>query len=709
MGSDFLYQNAEMYFINMDKIIKVVNANGTMKVRYSTPSEYVKAKMSEGVKYSVKTDDFFPYISSPTAVWTGFFTSRPGLKGYVRANSLLLQTARQVEVFTGGNGSSSARLWEAMALAQHHDGITGTELDWVAADYTMRIARGATEAVESLSAELSLLVANGTAPIIPFLTCTFLNISLCAVAESAPSHAYSVLLYNPQARPRVEVVLLPVYGESLQGVTVTDASGKEVASELVPTPLTSASKAGSATTAVAFQANVDGLGYHTYTVTPHTATIATSSSPSRTAPRKRHRSVDSEVTASDDSEETADPFIENEAVRLTFSATTGLLASWTDKVSGVVHAFSQQFLYYESSNHSSVGCSSSYNFEPQPGTSINLVTSDPPTLSVYKGALVQQVVQRWNSWLSQTVRLTQLPSTSSADAVTAMVEMEWVVGPVEFRDLKSKEVVTRYTTDVSSAGVSYTDSNGREFQRRQRDARPSWNYTVVAPVSGNYYPLSTATGLTDNSTGFYVLVDRAQGSASLQDGEVEVMVHRRLLYSCFGYNLNETGDGPGLILAGKHHLVLTTREEALRQTRLLQQRLYTPLRPLFAPSSAFLDHPTPSSDLIPAPAPTAQRALSLSFLATPLPLNVELMTLQVLHDGAVLLRLAHSFAVNESAQWSQPATVDLSTLFVQPINNVTAVTLTANDRRSSSAEVLSDTTVTIGPMQILSFLVHLHM
>lgn len=36
----------------------------------------------------------------------------------------------------------------------------------------------------------------------------------------------------------------------------------------------------------------------------------------------------------------------------------------------------------------------------------------------------------------------------------------------------------------------YTDSNGREYLKRVRDFRPTWNLTVTEPVSGNYYPLT---------------------------------------------------------------------------------------------------------------------------------------------------------------------------------------------------------------------------
>ena len=43
----------------------------------------------------------------------------------------------------------------------------------------------------------------------------------------------------------------------------------------------------------------------------------------------------------------------------------------------------------------------------------------------------------------------------------------------------------------AAAGATfYTDSNGREYLKRVRDFRPTWNLTITEPVSGNYYPLT---------------------------------------------------------------------------------------------------------------------------------------------------------------------------------------------------------------------------
>ena len=350
-----------------------------------------------------------------------------------------------------------------------------------------------------------------------------------------------------------------------------------------------------------------------------------------------------------------------------------------------------------------------------------LVTT-APTLTVTRGALVQEVTQRWTDWLSQVVRLYTAGNTTTSD----MVEFEWTVGPVDISDDRSKEVVTKYFTDVDSRGSFATDSNGREFQPRVRDERPTWNWTNVAPVAGNYYPLSTALTMDDGTTGLGVVVDRAQGAASLQDGNVEVMLHRRILTACgLSVPLNETGqDGRGLIITGVHRLFLgpvkssSTRQSVIERVRLQQQRQYFPLHPLFAPSS--------SSSPLPLPQST-------SFVSQPLPPNVELSTLQQLNDGSILLRLAHSFAVNESSEYSRPVRVDLSSMFQQPVAAVKRVTLTANaaykapkgamqhtatgergsgvDRavlkEAESGESIHDTVVTLGPMQIATFLVEL--
>lgn len=70
----------------------IQQANGSnVNVFYSTPSCYLKALNEADVTWTVKTDDFFPYGSDNHAYWTGYFTSRPSLKGYIKMTNNILQ------------------------------------------------------------------------------------------------------------------------------------------------------------------------------------------------------------------------------------------------------------------------------------------------------------------------------------------------------------------------------------------------------------------------------------------------------------------------------------------------------------------------------------------------------------------------------------------------------------------------------------------
>ena len=91
MGSDFQYINSNTWYKNLDKLIHYVNQDGRVNVFYSTPTLYTKSVNIANLTWTVKTDDFFPYADRPHAFWTGYFTSRPALKGYVRKSSNDLQ------------------------------------------------------------------------------------------------------------------------------------------------------------------------------------------------------------------------------------------------------------------------------------------------------------------------------------------------------------------------------------------------------------------------------------------------------------------------------------------------------------------------------------------------------------------------------------------------------------------------------------------
>jgi lysosomal alpha-mannosidase len=113
-----------------------------------------------------------------------------------------------------------------------------------------------------------------------------------------------------------------------------------------------------------------------------------------------------------------------------------------------------------------------------------------------KSEFVQSALIIFNDWASQQINLYDNVST---------VEVEWSVGPIPIKDEIGKEVIIRYETDIPSASKYYTDANGREVLERIRDYRPTWKYTVVENVSGNYYPINSRIWIKDQQRQFTVL------------------------------------------------------------------------------------------------------------------------------------------------------------------------------------------------------------
>ncbi|KAG6464134.1 hypothetical protein O3G_MSEX014300 [Manduca sexta] len=143
MGGDFTYQDASMWYKNLDKLIEYANLKSAkdglnVKLFYSTPTCYLKSVRDANPELPIKQDDFFPYASDSTAYWTGYFTSRPTTKYFEREGNNYLQMVKQLQVLAGleeHNKFVLNELKSAMGVMQHHDAITGTEKQHVTHDY----------------------------------------------------------------------------------------------------------------------------------------------------------------------------------------------------------------------------------------------------------------------------------------------------------------------------------------------------------------------------------------------------------------------------------------------------------------------------------------------------------------------------------------------------------------------------------------------
>ncbi|RZC59595.1 hypothetical protein C5167_006903 [Papaver somniferum] len=526
---------------------------------------------------------------------------------------------------------------------------------------------------------------------VSFFQCPLLNISYCPPTEVDLSHGKSfvIVVHNALGWKREDVVRIPVTSES---VTVRDSSGREIESQLLP--LSSASlnirnyhikaylgKFPSDTPKywLAFSASVPPLGFSTYTV-----------SGTKTG----------EVGQGN--------------LKLTYDVHQGKFTQYINRRSLVKAPLQQSYSYYTGYDHSDQDpqASGAYVFRPN-GTFVLRSGSKVPA-TVLQGPVLDEVHQQVNEWIHQITRVYKGKEHA---------EVEFIVGPIPIEDKISKEITTKISTTLKTNKTFYTDSNGRDFIKRVRDYRPDWELQVNQHIAGNYYPINLGIYIEDDKTELSVLVDRSVGGSSLMDGQVELMLHRRLVHDDsrgVAEALNETvcvsDKCTGLIIQGNFYLRIDPVGEGAKWRRSFGQEIYSPFLLAFTEQDGDnwrSSHVTSFSGMDPSYS---------------LPDNVAMLTLQELADGKVLVRMAHLYEMGEDKDLSRMAHVELRKLFpYKKISEVTEMSLSANQERAemerkrlvwksegSSSEVKAKVVkggaldpvklvVELGPMEIRTF------
>lgn len=673
MGTDFKYQYAHTWYRQLDKLIHYVNQDGRVNALYSTPSIYTDAKYATNESWPTKTDDFFPYADRANGYWTGYFTSRPAVKRYVRLMSGYYLAARQLEFFRGRmkSGPNTDSLADALAIAQHHDAVTGTEKQHVANDYSKRLSIGYKEAEELVSSSLaslveSTLLTRSQNPVTKFQQCPLLNISYCPASEVdlAQGKSLVIVVYNSLGWRRNEVIQIPVINGD---VTVHDSNGTQVESQLLPQAEVYADlrnyyvKAYLGQTPpktpkywLAFSVSVPPLGFSTYTVSTSKKTGSTRS-----------------LVYTYQSGEKSRYEVGQGNLKLTFSTDQEKYNNYVNMRNLVDEQVDLSYLYYSGYNgtdQKDPQNSGAYIFRPNGTYPINHKGQVPVT--VLRGPILDEVHQQINPWIYQITRLQK---------GSEHVEVEFIVGPIPIEDGIGKEVATQISTSMETNKVFYTDSNGRDFIKRIRDYRTDWELEVNQPIAGNYYPINLGIYMKDNKTEFSVLVDRAIGGSSLQDGQIELMVHRRLLLDDsrgVAEALNETDcvadDCRGLTVQGKYYYRIDPLGEGAKWRRTFGQEIYSPLLLAFAEKDD-------KDDWINTHVTTFSGVDS----SYTLPENIVILTLQELENGTVLLRLAHLYEIEEDKDFSVMTNVELKKIFPgKKIKEVKEMNLSANQERT---------------------------
>jgi len=554
LGGDFAFQDGHEDFKNYDMLMKYINKHPeyNANVLYSTPYDYTRVVNTKNATFPYKYDDFFPYADNTNAYWTGYFTSRVSIKGAVRKFGKFTQAAKKLSTHALWFGTSAYAssnfakidqalylLEEAMAAAQHHDAVTGTEKQAVMEDYFWYLAQGENAVKndvvyplfqEQIGKELGY---NN----LQFSTCE-LNISsnLCNVTWNKISNNQQVLLsiYNP-TQSRVSPIQLKVPNQ--ENLQIFDTKNNAI-----PTDIICANQTDTTDCDLFFSANLTS-----YNLTYFYLRLSNQSN-------LVHFQIINYGKPY--------PISSTQSLTISSNLQTFQIQACKDDTAKDCYSttFSLHYNYYKSYQGADPDVweqlSGAYIFRPSNDTlSGSIPYASPVRGVIYQGKNLIQV------HLDLKVITTEIRIYGD---LARGVEVNSFVDSINVDDRKGKEIVMLVNAaSIANKEVFYTDSMGMEMQKRIFNYRPSWSLSVHQPASGNYYPILSTIYIEDSYTNerLAVIPDRAEGGTSLSEGTIELMLHRRLLCDdTRGVDdpLNETDwDGKGLRQWIKHVLLFT--------------------------------------------------------------------------------------------------------------------------------------------------------
>eukprot|EP00775_Hariotina_reticulata_P001777 gene1777-2113_t len=356
-----------------------------------------------------------------------------------------------------------------------------------------------------------------------------------------PGQGFLVVAYNPLAFSYSWGLRIPVAKDPTVTFSVFDPQGVVVPAQLLPMAESTAAwdlaGAGQEQEELAFVASVPALGHAVYKVLQHMdrSTQDAPSSSARTGVQSRlHATAQRQagITYDNDEEESDDSniavvsdvflwerlrsvIVSSDSLEVVLKPRFDAITQVRNIATGATWQYSHEIILYQD-NTPTEATAAAFAATSAPRRAI--VTS----ITLVKGPVVQEIRETFRDVGVLTTRLWNSRNT---------LEVQWVVHKLPPE--QNTEVLLRYNTGLKPEhGVWFTDANGREWQQRRPNYRPSYKLQHPAPhphrlpLGSNMYPANTGFTIKDSHRTVSVAIDRAQGVASLMPGVLEVLLHR---------------------------------------------------------------------------------------------------------------------------------------------------------------------------------------
>lgn len=350
-----------------------------------------------------------------------------------------------------------------------------------------------------------------------------------------PEKSVEVVLFNSLAQERVEVVLLRVLKSN---VKIVDANGNELPYQINPVfnvtdhheSLTRKIIVSNREFELMFLAKLPALSLSVFTVSYQNDTkskLATVYCEDCKDDTKPSEPLPFDIKP----KQTGDIQVENSKMRLLFDGDTGFLRSMTKKNWGKPIQLGIKFGAYKSAQFHS----GAYLFRPESNDPRN---AEKDVFESYKekkimittGPIASDVTVIHGAFLAHTVRIFKT-QTHLDTALFIENDIDFESPPKN----RETEMFMRLITSIENGDDPefYSDLNGFQWQPRKK--------VQEIGIEGNYFPITTSAFIQDSQMRLTLMTTHAQGAASLEPGQLEVMLDRRTLYDDY------RGMGEGIV------------------------------------------------------------------------------------------------------------------------------------------------------------------
>ncbi|KAM3938652.1 epididymis-specific alpha-mannosidase isoform 2-T2 [Leptodactylus fuscus] len=705
-GCDKQFFNSSIQFNNMDLLLEYINSKAEFGVtlRYSTLGEYFQSIYNRNMTWEVRgSQDFLPYSSDVFQAWTGFFASRNVLKGVARRASSLLYAGESAftQYLMKHPSGAVCKMWAleqlqalrwAVSEVQHHDGITGTESPKVSDMYLAHLHQGMTGVRKLMDA---------------------INMDQLRYEKTEhPEGLILITVYNPLAWNITTYVSVALNSSV---TAVYDERG-----QIVPAQIHNSSDPGHAFDLYVLVV-LPGFGYRRYSIKTENA------EPNQETITVGRRVMFNRQSAGS-GKKIKSRSLSNDCYNVWIDLSTNMLVGITDRERNVTVHTTQEFLEYYANGDTGAGpISDNYMFF---ATGSAAPAAKSVGLEIVAGKLVTEIRQYFYRDADQQsyiyailTRLYNVPDGYDKTLTCRPIEQQYRVGPLEL----NREAIIRIQSNLQTNKRIYTDDNAYQMQAREFKIYDS------NTVARNYYPMVRTAYIEDEKTRLVLLAERSHGVSSQDNGQVEIMLHRRLWNNMewdLNYNLtlNDTS-----VVRPAIWLMVGSKEV----TGSLYQRLGMCLE--HKPLVMFSQHTGPekannhmvNDDPITLPPNIHLQILSIpgwkySSNHTEHMRNVHKAKKESDADfSRVLLRIQHLYEADEDPILSKPATINIK-LLLKGLGTVRLLeersltgtwdlttmerwkwkSMQKKDSERMSKKSLEDFTVTVAPKEIRTFFVY---